>query len=87
MQQRVVDNTKHPTETEQSLRPLSFKEFPGQDKVKEKLQIFVQAAKKRNEPLDHILLCGPPGLGKTTLSHILATEIGVPIKTASGPAI
>ena len=72
---------------EQKLRPLSFKEFPGQDKVKEKLRIFLEAAKKRNDVLDHILLCGPPGLGKTTLSHILAHEMKVPIKTTSGPTI
>ena len=72
---------------EQKLRPLSFREFPGQDKVKEKLQVFVKAAKKRDDVLDHILLCGPPGLGKTTLSHILAHEMKVPIKTTSGPTI
>lgn len=89
MQQRIMDGKQDLKEGswEQKLRPLSFKEFPGQDKVKEKLRIFVEAAKKRNDVLDHILLCGPPGLGKTTLSHILAHEMKVPIKTTSGPTI
>ena len=88
-QQRIVDGKKDINEGswEQKLRPLSFKDFPGQDKVKEKLQIFVTAAKKRGDPLDHTILCGPPGLGKTTLSHILAAEMKVPIKTTSGPTI
>ncbi|MCB0394235.1 MAG: Holliday junction branch migration DNA helicase RuvB [Bdellovibrionales bacterium] len=72
---------------EVKLRPTLFDEFPGQFKVKEKLSIFIQAAKKRKQPLDHTLLCGPPGLGKTTLAHILANELNVPIKTTSGPAI
>jgi Holliday junction DNA helicase RuvB len=72
---------------EVKLRPKAFTEFPGQPKVKEKLSIFIQAAKKRKEPLDHTLLCGPPGLGKTTLAHIIAEELGVPLKTTSGPAI
>lgn len=72
---------------EQHLRPLTFEEFPGQDNVKEKLRVFVSAAKKRGEPLDHTLLCGPPGLGKTTLANILAHGMGVDIKTTSGPAL
>jgi Holliday junction DNA helicase RuvB len=72
---------------ENSLRPKSFDEFPGQEKVKEKLLVFVEAAKKRGEPLDHTLLCGPPGLGKTTLAHIIANHMGVELKITSGPAL
>ena len=72
---------------EKALRPLSFDDFTGQAKVLENLQIFVQAAKKREEPLDHVLLHGPPGLGKTTLSHIIANELGANIKSTSGPVL
>jgi Holliday junction DNA helicase RuvB len=72
---------------EVSLRPSTFDEFPGQTKVKDKLQVFIEAAKKRSEPLDHTLLCGPPGLGKTTLAHILANSLGVEFKSTSGPAL
>jgi Holliday junction DNA helicase RuvB len=72
---------------EKSLRPVSFEEFPGQQKVKDKLLIFVQAAKARGEALDHVLLSGPPGLGKTTLANILAKHLDVEIKTTSGPAL
>src|SRR5215831_16185901 len=72
---------------EVSLRPQSFAEFPGQDKVKQKLTVFTQAAKKRGEPMDHVLLCGPPGLGKTTLAHILANTLEVEFKSTSGPAL
>ena len=72
---------------EKALRPLSFDDFTGQAKVLENLQIFVQAAKKRDEPLDHVLLHGPPGLGKTTLSHIIANELGANIKSTSGPVL
>ncbi len=72
---------------ESSLRPKVMDEYIGQNKVKEKLKIFIQAAKGRNEPLDHVLLYGPPGLGKTTLSNIIANEMGVNIRITSGPAI
>ena len=71
----------------QNLRPLEFKDFPGQDTVKEKLKIFVAASLKRGEPLDHCLLSGPPGLGKTTLAHIIAHTLKAEIKSTSGPAI
>jgi len=74
-------------EVEQQLRPHSLSEFPGQERIKQKLNIAIEAAKKRGEPLDHILLCGPPGLGKTTLAHIVAAEMGVNIRGTSGPVI
>ncbi|AHI06335.1 Holliday junction DNA helicase RuvB [Bdellovibrio bacteriovorus W] len=72
---------------ENELRPQRFEEFPGQGNVKEKLKVFVAAAKHRGESLDHVLLCGPPGLGKTTLSKIIANDMGAEIKMTSGPAI
>lgn len=72
---------------EYSLRPRTLREYIGQTKVKENLKIYVEAAKKRNEPLDHVLLYGPPGLGKTTLANIIATEMNSNIRITSGPAI
>jgi holliday junction DNA helicase RuvB len=72
---------------ELTLRPKVFEEFIGQRKIVENLLIFIQAAKKRNEALDHVLLTGPPGLGKTTLSHIIARELGTNIKSTSGPVL
>ena len=74
-------------ELEVSLRPRSFTDFVGQHNAKEQLQIFVQAARNRGETLDHVLLAGPPGLGKTTLAGIIATELGVGMHTTSGPAL
>ncbi len=74
-------------EFERMLRPVSFIEFAGQEKVVENLKIFVQAAKQRGEALDHVLLHGPPGLGKTTLSYIIANELGSNIKISSGPVM
>lgn len=72
---------------ENSLRPASLDEYIGQDKVKENMKIYIEAAKKRGEPLDHVLLYGPPGLGKTTLSNIISNEMNSNIKITSGPAI
>ncbi|MBM4136476.1 MAG: Holliday junction branch migration DNA helicase RuvB, partial [Nitrospira sp.] len=72
---------------ELTLRPRSFDEFVGQEKIKDNLKIFIKAAGKRNEPLDHVLFYGPPGLGKTTLSHIIAGELNVNMKTTSGPVL
>jgi Holliday junction DNA helicase RuvB len=87
--ERLLDGEPQNEESqaEVSLRPTGFEEFPGQEKVKEKLQVFLKAAKKRGETLDHCLLCGPPGLGKTTLAHILANEMGVDFRSTSGPAL
>ena len=74
-------------ENEPKLRPESLESYIGQDNVKSNMRVFIEAAKGRGEPLDHVLLYGPPGLGKTTLSNIIANEMGVNIKTTSGPAI
>lgn len=86
---RIIESAQLETETkwENKLRPQRFEEFPGQDDVKEKIKVFVKAAKNRNEPLDHTLLFGPPGLGKTTLAQIISHELGVEIKVTSAPAI
>src|SRR5262249_54095546 len=79
--------TKPAAAFELTLRPSLFSDFTGQAKVKERLEISVQAAKQRNEPLDHILLSGPPGLGKITLANIIAKAMGANLKSTSGPTI
>ena len=85
--ERLVSNQIHNLEEEDSLRPSSLREYIGQSTLKQNLEVFIQAARSRNEALDHVLLYGPPGLGKTTLSFILANEMGGKLKTMSGPAI
>ena len=88
MNDRLIDSELKPEDIfDKSIRPVSLDEYVGQEKIKENLRIFIQAAKMRNEPLDHVLLYGPPGLGKTTLAHIIANEMGSNIKTATGPSI
>ena len=89
MKRSIVTTSETPEDlpVENALRPQNFDSYIGQDKVKKNLEIYIQAAKERKEPLDHVLFYGPPGLGKTTLSGIIANEMGVNIKITSGPAI
>ena len=77
---------KAPRSLDQALRPESWKEYVGQEAIKENLQILLQAAQGRNHQPEHVLLYGPPGLGKTTLAHLIAKEVGASLRTTSGPA-
>jgi Holliday junction DNA helicase RuvB len=88
LEERLIGSDyRHEDFEEAGLRPRTFDEYIGQEKVKENLMVFIEAARRRKEALDHVLLYGPPGLGKTTLSGIIASELGVNIKVTSGPAI
>ena len=90
--QRIVDTSPHDDDAEEqrievSLRPQSFSEYVGQERLKRNLRLAIEAAKKRSEPLDHVLLYGPPGLGKTTMATVIANEMGTNLRITSGPAI
>ena len=87
-EERLLSSSKSGFDAEENvLRPKTMEEYVGQDKVKENLSVFMEAAKARGEALDHVLLYGPPGLGKTTLAHIIANTMGTQIKLTSGPSI
>jgi Holliday junction DNA helicase RuvB len=88
-EKRIIepDQNDDDVRLDRSLRPVRFEDFVGQDRIKENLRVFIDAAKGRGEALDHVLFCGPPGLGKTTLANIIAHELGVGIRSTSGPVL
>lgn len=86
-EQRIISPGEHPEDKQASLRPVRLTDYVGQDDIKQNLEVFIAAARQRKEPLDHVLLSGPPGLGKTTLAGIIARELGSNIHVTSGPAI
>jgi Holliday junction DNA helicase RuvB len=89
MTKRIItpEQSDDDVQLDRSLRPTRFEDFVGQERIKDNLSVFIQAAKARGEALDHVLFCGPPGLGKTTLAIIIANELGVSIKSTSGPVL
>jgi len=89
LQERIIEpgENEDDVQLDRSLRPLHFDDFVGQERIKDNLHVYIKAAKARGEALDHVLFCGPPGLGKTTLANIIAHELGVNIKTTSGPVL
>ena len=87
MNEDIEDKEFESEDFEHALRPKGFEDFRGQDQIVGNLKVFIQAAKERQDALDHVLLHGPPGLGKTTLSNIIATEMGVELKQTSGPVL
>ncbi|NBW29549.1 AAA family ATPase, partial [bacterium] len=87
---RILDTSPQPEEEKEleiTLRPRDFSSYIGQEKLKQNLKLAITASKKRNEPIDHVLLYGPPGLGKTTMASVIANEMGAQIRITSGPAI
>lgn len=89
MSQRIIEPEQNDDDVQldRGLRPVRFEDFVGQDRIKDNLRVFIEAAKSRGEALDHVLFCGPPGLGKTTLANIISHELGVNIKSTSGPVL